>query len=304
MPQEKEEDEQKSLPFPPQYVVKSNALCRARWTAESILEPRLVALLASKIEPDDEDFKKYDIHISELLGKSYGGSKVKQVEEAVDKVMSRVITIRDETGWVKYNVFSSCRFESSAGILQLGFHPDLMPHYLQLKKNMQYTKYNLLEFMMLPSVYSQRVFELLKSWKDQPEFVVPIDDLHEMLSIPKTYRKNFKEFRIYVLEKARHDIHKHTSLRFTWEPLKVGRRVGAVRFCFSFRSIAESKVEEAKKQGAKALNNAKKKTAAWKEAVRCAKEKKGVCTLRERAKRVCDICLECDMLKEFANAGA
>ena len=299
MPQE---NNQMSLPFPPQYVVKSNALCRARWSAESVLEPRLVALLASRIEADDEDFKVYDIHVSELLGKKeyqYGGTDLKTVEEAVEKTMSRVITLRDGEGWTKYNVFFRCRFEPETGMLKLGFHPDLIPHYLQLKQN--FAKYNLLEFMMLPSVYSQRIFELLKSWKDQPEFVVSVDDLHEMLFTPKTYRENFKNFRTFVLERAHRDIHKHTSLRFTWVALKDGRRVGAIRFSFTGRGFAESKREDAKKQAARAFNKAKRNTAAWHEAVACAKEKKGICTLRDRAKRVCAVCHECDMLREFAD---
>lgn len=299
MPQE--EYEQMILPFPPQYVVKSNALCRARWSAESILEPRLVALLASKIEPDDEDFKKYDIHVSELVGKEYGGDNIRQVEEAVRKTMSRVVTIYDKKGWSMYNVFSSCRFDSSTGMLTLGFHPDLIPHYIHLKQS--FAKYNLLEFMMLPSVYSQRVFELLKSWKDQPQFVIPITELHEMLSTPKSYRKNFKEFRVYVLEKARKDIHKHTSLRYAWTPIKMGRRVGAIRFAFTARGFAESQLEDAKKKAGKAAANAKKNNAAWREAVACAKTKNGVCALQDRAKRVCSVCQECDMVREFADVG-
>ena len=297
---EPQDNGQMILPFPPLHVVKSNALLRARWKAESVLEPRLIALLASKIEPDDEDFKVYDIHVTELLGKrdyQYGGTDLKAIEEAVEKAMSRVLTIRDAKGWTKYNVFFRCRFESESGMLKLGFHPDLIPHYLQLKQN--FAKYNLIEFMMLPSVYSQRIFELLKSWKDQPEFVVSIDDLHEMLATPKSHRENFKAFRTRVLEKARTDIQKRTSLRYTWEAIKDGRRIGAIRFILTQNRMIESKIEEAKKRSAKAMANAKRNTAAFVEAVTCAKEKKGDCNVRNRAKRVCTVCDECNVCAEI-----
>ena len=295
-----EPEEQARLPFPPQYVIKSNALCRARWTPESIVEPRLVALLASKIEQDDEDFKVYDIPISELFTlRSYGGKDVREVENAVDKAMSRVVTVRDDNTGImsKSNIFYRCLIDPKKGMLTLALHPDVKPHFLQLKAH--FAKYNLLEFMMLPSVYSQRIFELLQSWKDQPEFVVSIDDLHEMLATPKSHRENFKAFRTRVLEKARTDIQKRTSLRYTWEAIKDGRRIGAIRFILTQKRMSESKVAEAKKRSEKAVANAKRNTAAFVEAVTCAQEKKGDCNVRNRAKRVCTVCDECNIRSEI-----
>ena len=40
---------ERQLPLPGEIVKKSNALARARWSADSVWEPRLVALLASKL---------------------------------------------------------------------------------------------------------------------------------------------------------------------------------------------------------------------------------------------------------------
>lgn len=297
MPQE---EEQGKLPFPPQYVTKSNALCRAQWSPESILEPRLVALLASKIDADDEDFKKYDIHVSELLGTGYGGDNARQLRLAAERVVGRTITVREGKSWSVYGVFSCCKYNHDTGIIAVGFHPDLKPHYLQLKKNLvQYTKYDLLEFRALPSLYSQRIFELLKSWKDQPEFSVPINELHKVLNAPISYRKNFKEFRIRVLEKARKDIHKHTSLRFAWKVIKSGRRVEAIQFIFSNRRVGEQQIEAVREKEGKALANAKKRTAAFQEAASCAIKKEGVCINRDRAKRVCAICDDMKFLAEI-----
>ena len=138
---------EKQLPLPGELVKKSNALARARWSAESVWEPRLVALLASKVRAEDTDFQVYEIHVSELLQKAHSGRDYQEIESVVDKVMSRVLTIRDDKGWTKYNVFSRCRFRRDEGILELGFHPDLKQHYLQLQKN--FVKYNLMEFLLL-----------------------------------------------------------------------------------------------------------------------------------------------------------
>ena len=87
---------QRLLVLPGEIVKNQMPFLRARWSPASIWEPRLVALLASKVRVDDQDFHVYEIHVSELLGGRYGGSDSKAVESAVDSAMSRVLTLRDE----------------------------------------------------------------------------------------------------------------------------------------------------------------------------------------------------------------
>lgn len=278
----------KQLILPGDIVKKSNALARARWSAESVWEPRLVALLASKVRADDTDFHVYEIPVSEILRGS-GGRDYREVEAVVDKVMSRVLTIRDPKGWTKYNVFSRCRYRRDEGILELGFHPDLRPHYLNLQK--QFAQYNLLEYLMLPSIYSQRLFEVLKSWADKPEVTLAIDELHEMLDTPESLRANFKDFRRRVLEKAHADIHKNTSLGFEWEPVKKGRAIMAVRFYFGGKRFA---LKDERAKAAKAKENTARNTA-FLDAIQCAKEKvlvEGTCTKADNKRKICAMCKE------------
>lgn len=224
---------QRLLVLPGEIVKKSNALLRARWSPSSIWEPRLVALLASKVRADDQDFQVYEIHVSELLGCKYGGSDSKAIEAAIDSAMSRVLTLRDEKGWTKYHVFSRCRYRASDGVLELGFHPDLRSHYLGLQE--KFGQYNLTEFMLLPSVYSQRIFELLKSWHDKPEFTISLGDLFLTLDVPPTLQR-YPDFRRKVLERAHKDLSTKTGLRYEWEPIKKGRSVTSIRFTFGPRS--------------------------------------------------------------------
>lgn len=210
-------------------VRKSNALARARWNPDSIWEPRLVALVASKIQAFDADFQIYEIPIVELIGKNPGGRDYKEIEHAVDKAMGRIITIRISTGWTKYTLFCKCEFDSKQGILKVGFHPDLKEHYLSLK---QYMQFELTEFMILTSVYSQRLFEILKSWDDKYEVIINLSDLHTDLGTPQSMKINFAEFKRRVLDKAHKDINEHTSLKFEWEPIKIGRAIKKIRFIF------------------------------------------------------------------------
>ena len=222
----------KLLMLPGKTVKKSNALARARWSPDSVWEPRLVAMLASQIQSGDTDFQVYEIRLVDLLGKDAGGKDYQEFEKVIDKVMSRVITLRNGDDWKKYTMFSSCEYISKKGILKIGFHPDLKEHYLQLK---QYIKYNLLDFMLLPSIYSQRLFEFLKSWDDRKETVIDLKELHEMLDSPKSFRASYKDFRRFVLEKAHKDILQFTDIYYTWEPVKKGRAVSWIKFIFGKR---------------------------------------------------------------------
>lgn len=222
----------KQLMLPGKTVKKSNALARARWSPDSVWEPRLVAMLAAQIKAGDTDFQTYEIRLVDLLGKDPGGKDYQEFEKVIDKVMSRVITLRNGDDWKKYTMFSSCEYSSKKGILKIGFHPDLKEHYLQLN---QYIRYNLIEFMLLPSIYSQRLFEFLKSWDDKKEVVIELKELHEMLDTPKALRAKYKDFRVRVLEKAHKDILKFTDIYYTWEPIKKGRAVSWIKFIFGKR---------------------------------------------------------------------
>ena len=278
----------KQLVLPGEIVKKSNALARARWSAESVWEPRLVALLASKVRADDTDFQVYEIPVSEVMReRESGGRDYREIESVVDKVMSRVLTIRDEKGkgWTKYNVFSRCRYRPEEGVLELGFHPDLRPHYLNLQKH--FAQFNLMEYLVLPSIYSQRIFEILKSWADRPDVQIPLADLHEMLDTPVSLRNNFKDFRRRVLDKAHADICDKTSLRFEWEPVKRGKAVTYVLFIFDVKR----RIEMQKKKGEEERSKQSKAAVALiREATACALAKDFVCVKRSNKARVCKAC--------------
>lgn len=285
------------LLVPGEIVKKSNALARARWSAESVWEPRLVAMLASKVQPEDTDFQVYEIPIAELIGKAEkvpSGRTYQELAGIVDSAMSRVITIKDgdKGGWIKYNVFSRCRYNPEKGTLELRFDPDLKPHYLNLQRN--FAQYSLLEYLMLPSIYSQRIFEILKSWCDKPEVVIPLPELFDMLDVPESLRLNFKDFRRRVLEKAHQDIHSKTGFVFAWEPIKKGRGVSAVRFTFGKRLVAAK--EKAKRE---ALGQQRGSNAAFIEAFACAQAKAGSCEAQDKDRAVCGICREHGFLEEI-----
>ena len=81
-----------------------------------------------------------------------------------------------------------------------------------------------------------------------------MDELHEFLSTPPSMRKDFKEFRVEVLERAYNEITEKTSLYYTWEPVRKGlRKVESIRF--SFRPAALTDIATTAKTKKKRTDN-------------------------------------------------
>jgi len=266
---------QRQLVIPGPVVKKSNALARASWSVKSVYEPRLVALVASRVRVGDQDFQDYEIPLSELLGGAVDGRTRQLVAEVVEGLLGRILTLPRPNGWAKCNVFSWCEYDSKAGCIRARFDPGLKEHYLNLQSH--FTQYSLMEFLMLPSTYSQRLFEVLKSWSSLPEAVIDLSDLFQMLDAPASLQR-YPDFRRFVLEKAHKDITKQTGLRYEWEPIKKGRAVASIRFTFGARS---SQASQKKNQAKRSTDNA-----LLKKAVACFKS--GSCS--PRSNKQCDIC--------------
>nr|AAA71901.1 ORF195 [Desulfovibrio desulfuricans] len=159
----------RQLTLPGEIVKKSNALARAKWSPKSVWEPRMVALVASMVRQDDADFQEYRFPVSTLCDEQeLSGKRYKDIKAAVENVMKAYVMIEEGKNYVAYSIFSKCGYEN--GVMVAAFHPDLKPHFLGLQK--QFTRYSLMEFLVLPSTYSQRVFEVLRSWDDKPEVTI------------------------------------------------------------------------------------------------------------------------------------
>lgn len=217
-------------------VRKSNKFSRGIMASKNIWDGRVINLLLTKIHAYDDDFFPYEIPITDVLGKAYGGSQLKELVSSVRGLMSRPITIHEsKTRIATYNIFSKCVIDTQKGVLELCFHPDLKQHLLELKEF--YTKFYYEEFRNLNSIYSQNMYELLKSWQSEREVVIRLAELHEKLTTPISLRKNFKDFRRRVLEPAHREIlgNPNSSIWFDWEEIKRGRggKVESIRFVFS-----------------------------------------------------------------------
>lgn len=269
------------LPLPGNIVKKSNRIARAKWPVSSVWEPRLVALVAARVKTDDEDLTEYEIPVSELVQRHRGGKSYEEVRRVADNIMGRVIEIPKENGrgWSKYGLFSKCSLDMDTDTLKVSFHPDLKEHYIGLKRN--FTKYSLIEFLMLPSTYSQRLYEVLKSWSGAGKVKIELTELQDMLGVSGSMAK-YSQFKRHVLERAHRDINRLTQLKFQWYPVKKGRKVVAVQFIFG--STVSKRIEAEQQQKQSRSNNE-----LFKRAITCWKERGCQCNV-EPTSEMCKVC--------------
>lgn len=278
------------LLLPGEIVKKSNDLVRNKVSISSVQAARILASLISSIRTDDKTLDKiYCVYIKDLLpnesGKSYREIKstIKDLarsffEEEIDNVVENDIFLAETP------FFS--RITYSKGVVKALFNPLLAPQLLHL--NGLFTQYNLIEYLKLPSIYSQRLFEILKSWSNtEQEIKLTVESLHETLATPESFRANFKDFRRWVLEKAHKDITDKTSLRYEWEPVKQGRAVVAIRFIFARgKALAiTTRSKAAKEEKARQSRNELGLLA-----LACFKERGNSCEGGHQKESVCEAC--------------
>ena len=295
------------LTLPGAIVKKHNALIRTKINLDNKHSARILASLIACIRTDDEDFAEaYRIQAKNLLPDT-GGDNYRQIKAACSDLAKATaeFEVIDCNGqrFVAAPFFSFV--ECYNGIINAQFNNNVFMRDCLLQMQAYFTKYSLMEYLTLPSIYSQRIFEILMSWKNTEKGYedIPVEDLHKYLNTPPSFRADFRDFRIRVLEKAHKDITTKTGLRFEWEPVKAGKRVAVIRFHFgaSRRAIAEAEKKAAKEAKKRRCNNAR-----FLRAVECAKAKGGVCVTQDNRPILCKLCLQmslCDDVRRHAAKG-
>ncbi len=210
-------------------VTQSNQLVEARYNLP-LAEQRLILIMISRIQPDDEDFKPYRISVSELaefLGVDKG-SAYRECKKTTENLLKRVVCIEEPTGLLQIGWVSSAKYIDGLGVVDLSFDPLLKPHLLQLKCNFTCSKVAML--LSFKSQYTIRIYTLLKQYERLGDREIELHDLREMLGIGKDQYKLYAHLRTCILEPVKKELEAKADLYFEFDEIKYGRRVGAIRF--------------------------------------------------------------------------
>ncbi len=211
-------------------VKKSNSLIEARhnW---SLNEQRLLLLMATDVKEIVKDKKEWKIKISEF-DKFFEKSRTTkpEVEKMVNSIYDQSMEFRDENGnWVKHRVISSAKYYN--GEITLTLTDFMIPHLHELKK--QFTQYRLKDVSSFSSQYSTRLYELVIMLIHKTNNLeLELDELKLDLGIGLGKYKDFKNFRVRVLDVAIKEINEISNLTISYLPIKKGAKVIGVQFEF------------------------------------------------------------------------
>ncbi|MEM6524701.1 MAG: RepB family plasmid replication initiator protein [Bacteroidota bacterium] len=212
-------------------VRKSNQLINARYGDITPTEAKYLFMMVSQISDDDEDYKTYEISTKDLVELSGSSSRdlFARAEEITDKILTRIINIPEKDGLVKVSPISYAKHIKGKGIIRLRFDPVLKPYLIDLKDN--YTSYKLQYAVKLRSIYSIRMYEILKSheWKIRKsktpvKIKYELEELKEMLSSQGKY-KSYNLFKTRILEHVRKELKENCDITFSFKEIKTGRKV-------------------------------------------------------------------------------
>lgn len=229
-------ERQQLIPASNSMVVKSNKLIEARYRL-SLQEQRLVLLLTSKIRREDVDFLWYNLRIMDLA-KFLGLERNKNIYEAVRKsikrLMHRVITIEDintDLHWIDAASYGE------KGVVKIAINQILKPYLLSLRSH--FTKFYLKYVVYLKSVYSIRLYEILKRYENVGEAVIMLETLRQMLGVADEEYVAYNNFKRKTLLVAHQEIPQKTDISFNFDELKEGKRITKIRFRIKSQTPAE-----------------------------------------------------------------
>jgi len=232
-------------------VVKHNDLIEAKYQLPNLQEQRIILMLLSQIKPNDEDFKSYRITVADFA--EIIGIKGKDIYSEIDKttlaLVSRTVSIRNGKSFLHVNWLSSAKYQNGSGYVELAFDPNLKPYLLQLKSH--FTQYKLDMAIHFKSIYSIRLYELLKkeAFKEKNgQFSVyfEYENLRENFGIGKKEYALFKDFRVKTIQPATSEISDKTDLFINDVKYgKTGRKITNITFVVGIRSENETKLRQA-----------------------------------------------------------
>lgn len=218
------------------YVVQANELIEGKQNLK-LNSAKIMRALIMQIKPDDDELKSYVISIPELARMLDVGAEnlYRNIDSITDDILTNHVAIKDQQQgkFIKIQWVTACAYEKGVG-LAVKMNPLLKPFLLNLQEH--YTQYQLENILAMKSVYAIRIYELLQ--KEQIIKFVPRNGTHITLTVKEIreacdceekYEK-ISQFKVKVLDVAVKEIQRTTMYKISYECLKKGRSIEAIKF--------------------------------------------------------------------------
>ena len=220
-------------------VGSGNEIVDAQWGLSAAAQ-KVTAVLISKVDPLKDGLPVFRMSIPEfadVMGISRQAAykmaegitfELKAVQLALKSPVSAKIT--------RLSLFRQSEYDLEEGTVGFEFESRLEKHLRDFSGN--FTRYQVKQIKCLNSRYAIRLYEILRkahpmnSKRVGSVVTIELKRLKSMLGIrgdSKTYNV-YSNFRRFVLEVAQRKLESDTDLKFTFDPVRQGRKISAIRF--------------------------------------------------------------------------
>lgn len=253
--------EQISLNLDEEYmVVQDNRMIMAKYDM-SLLEQKLFLILVSTIKKDDKAFKETSLRVKDLA--EIMGVSPENLYRDLKKICltltdKKVEVEKDDGGWLIAPIMKYAEYHKDKGIISLCLNDKLEPYFLQLKKF--FTQYGLENALSLSGKYSIRIYQLSKSYLYKNEFIIPLDEFKNKLSLTAKSYDQYKTMNQRVLSPSISEINSKTDINITCEGIKEGRSIKHLKFTVKNKNSDQKKVVKFAKKSKGHFNNYEQRT--------------------------------------------
>jgi plasmid replication initiation protein len=241
--QEKSIKPKKTTSRKSQVAVQSNALINARYEMTAF-QKKILLYIISMIQPDDEDFKRYQIHVKDFVSDTDYKSKMLygKLRQETKALISKVYEIEEPDRLLQISILSEAVYIKGKGLIEVRFTPALKPYLLQLKQH--FTATPLKYILSFKSVHSMRIYEMLYQFKSTGFLVEKVEKLKYRLKIEAKY-ESYSAFKKYVIQQAQKEL-EQTDMAFTFKEIKNGRKIDRIEF--TIRPLTEVAINTEQEQ--------------------------------------------------------
>lgn len=236
----------KRLPASPDYsglpryeekmlVQKSRPLASLTQTQMTLPELKILDVYLSRINSHEPE-KRFVRFEKGELEKILGVSRI--LRDDLDKRLQnlfQVVTIKDPEkprGFTKIGLFERAEaVQDETGLWQVDLvcTPSAREYIFDIE-HLKYLHYRLHSVISLTSRYSYALFLYFEDNDWRKSWDVPLDELKRILRCTASTYDSYKDFSKDVLKRCQQELTEKTERRFSYSPVKRGRKVVAVHF--------------------------------------------------------------------------
>ena len=219
-------------------IVQKSRPLLTLWASQlSLYAFRLLDVYLTKIDMHDEASRTvvfYKQELEQIL--DVDRIRTEELDKILDTLLDKVQIVDKINGIkakIKINLFETATTledENGVKLVKMECTQTAKKYFFNIEQ-IGYLKYRLKHITPLKSRYSYVLFTFLESNRFRPKFEIKIGKLKKILRCEKEEQyKEFKRFNDKVLKKAKDELEKKISYKFTYKTIKTGRIVTSLWF--------------------------------------------------------------------------